>query len=210
MRKPLISFSLMLIMFVCMLPIVTLPVYAADPAPTALWVASSETNGIPAKIDVFVSKTETSGTGTNRTYTYTCMLFLPGNVNPSNCFLSWEGNINAASGNASYASGACPVPAKGNTITYSFSGSPKRNYKITTYQGTESIQSVFIEIDESQGTIEAMNNDENHETSCTGEIYINGQWLAMPKIKGRGNYTWKMSKDKKTWPNMRGSLFSYF
>ena len=199
MKKRLISLALMLAMLVVLLPAVTLTVGAAT-APTGMWVASSETNGIPVQIDVFVSKTTTSGTYNNKTTTYTCMLCLPGNVDPATCFLSWDGDMNATVNTTSYASGACPVPAPGETLTYQFKDSnPKSNYVVTTFQGSANVQPVFIDIDESNGnhTIAEMDNDHDHEITCTGRVYCNGQWYEMPKIKGRGNYTWWKSKDKR-------------
>ncbi len=66
---------------------------------------------------------------------------------------------------------------------------------------------VFIDIDETTilsgetkpHTIEAMDKDPNHEEYCFGRIYIDGEWRNLKKIKGRGNYTWKMSDDKRAY-----------
>ena len=202
MKKRLIFLTVLLVVFAGMFAAVT--VSAAAASPTAMWVEPSDTNGLPARIDVFISKTQTSssGYGSNKvtTYTYTCMLCLPGTTVPADCALSWEGGMSAAVGTEPYDSGSCPVPGKGETTTYTFTEDKTvRKFVVTTYQGSTGVQSIFIDIDESQGTIAAMDGDSTHETCCTGRIYINGQWLNMPKIKGRGNYTWKMSKDKRAY-----------
>ena len=62
-------------------------------APTKLWVAPSETNGIPVQIDVFKANT-----GTNYNPTYTFQLYLPGDAILENCFLSWDGGLQATVG----------------------------------------------------------------------------------------------------------------
>ena len=56
-------------------------------APTTVWVEATEENGIPIKIDGF----NVSGTSVFQ-------LYLPGNVNLSNCFLSWDGGSTARRG----------------------------------------------------------------------------------------------------------------
>ena len=61
------------------------PLRAAAAAPTEMWVEPSETNNIPAQIDVF--KAKTGGTNNNPTYTY--QLYLPGNANLDNSLLFW-------------------------------------------------------------------------------------------------------------------------
>ena len=42
-----------------------------------------------------------------------------------------------------------------------------------------------------------MDGDEDHEITCSGDIYIDGVKYGLSKIKGRGNATWKESQDKK-------------
>ena len=189
------------------------PAYAAS-APTGLWVEPTETNGIPAKIDVFVSGTNTSnsGYGNNRitTHTYTCELYLPGGVDLAGIVLSWDGDMQVTANNTAYSSGTCPIPAAGTQTEYTFSeGKTKWVYKLTTYQGSPNVQVVFIDIDESQGTIAAMDGDANHNTECVGRININGTWYDMPKIKGRGNATWSTSIDKKPYNITLGKKINF-
>ena len=76
----------------------------------------------------------------------------------------------------------------------------------------ESVPTVYVNIDEELGTIDAMNSDENHNTNCYGEISIKipegykSPYLAegageetagvhkLEYIRGRGNSTWRAEK----------------
>ncbi|MDO4413698.1 MAG: CotH kinase family protein, partial [Erysipelotrichaceae bacterium] len=165
-------------------------------APTQLWVEPTETNGIPARIDVFKKQ---SGSSWNPTYTY--QLYLPGNVNVENIMLSWDGDAQVTVDNTAYTSGNCPIPPVGTTKSYVFKSGNQTlgTYSLITYQGAAGVEPIFIDIDESQGTIAAMDGDHDHNISCVGKIYFNNQWYDMPKIKGRGNYTWWQATDKKAY-----------
>ncbi len=159
--------------------------------PPNMWVASTETNGIPAQIDVFKSLTGT---------TYIYQLYLPGNADLEECFLSWDGDLQLTVDGVSYTSGSCPIPPVNTEKTYSFrNGSQTTSFKMITYQGSVGVPAVFIDIDESDGkpTVAQMDGDKEHNIECSGRVNINGQWYGMPKIKGRGNATWKESDDKK-------------
>ncbi len=165
-------------------------------APTGMWVAPSDENNIPARIDVFVTGKTEGGRDSARTFTG--QLYLPGNADPAALFLSWDGEMQAMVNGRTYASGACPVPALNTETVYTLRscGRTAAVYRITAYQGSRSVLPVFIEINESRGTIAAMDGDSNHEISCAGRICISGKWILMPRIKGRGNYTWMKSVDK--------------
>ena len=192
MKKKLISLVMTLMLLTIMAPAVTLTADAAT-APTKLWVAPSEMNNIPAQIDVF--KQKTGGTNQNPTYTY--QLFLPGNAVLNDCLLSWDGDATATVDGTSYTSGSCPIPPVGTQKTYTFKSgnSTLATYNLISYQGSPNVQSVFIDIDESQGTIAAMKNSKDN--SCSGVIYINGQQYGLTKMKGRGNASWDNAVDKK-------------
>ena len=195
MNKRVISFLLTLVMIISMVAIFPQKAYAAS-LPTAFWVEPSETNGLPASISLF--KARTGGNNNNPTYTY--QLYLPGNINAENCYLFWDGGLQATVGGVSYASGECPIPDLNSETTYSFkNGNQTTSFKLISYQGSPSVQVVFIEVDESDGkpTIEQMDGDADHEVTCSGTININGTWYNMPKIKGRGNATWDFAEDKK-------------
>ena len=78
------------------------------------------------------------------------------------------------------------------------------------YSNEETLPILYINIDESKGTIADMNNDNDHNTKCYGSISFsipekyqsqygklgieNGQELALDHIKGRGNATWHCDK----------------
>ncbi|MBR4132834.1 MAG: CotH kinase family protein, partial [Oscillospiraceae bacterium] len=182
MKKRVLSMLLAACLLIGLVPV--LPAFAAD-APELLYLAPSTASNLPSRIDLYP---DPSG-GENLYH-----LYLPGNAVAGNCFLSWEGGASASLGGRSYQSGALPIPAPGETETVTF-GSKK--FIIRTYQGSPGVKPIFIEIDESQGTIAAMNNDPNHNATCTGEIVIDGERMALPQIKGRGNATWRDDKEKK-------------
>ena len=194
MKKGLFSLVISLMLLVGMIPLFTLTAEAAS-NPTGMWVEHTETNGIPAQINVFV--TQSSGTTSK---TYTADLYLPGDVDLSSCHLSWDGDLSVSVDNTSYTSGNCPVPPLNTQKNYTFrNGTQTLTYKITTHQGSPNVQRVFIDVDESNGnpTIAQMDADRNHNVECKGRININGEWYGMPKMKGRGNATWTSSDDKK-------------
>ncbi len=187
MKQRIISLVLCLSMLFMLLPAVSISIFAADNAlPTELVLAPSEANGLPVRI--------TSVKTTNDT------LYLPGNADVSQCFFSWEGGLPATVNGVSYESGALPIPRPGQTETYTFRLNGKTaSFTIKTFQGASDVAPIFIEIDESFGTIAAMNGDPNHDTTCTGVIYIDGALHQLPKMKGRGNYAWSQSKDKRAY-----------
>lgn len=77
--------------------------------------------------------------------------------------------------------------------------------------GTRGIPVVYVNVDESETTIEQMNSDEYHKTKCTGTVdikvpedctdvfgqasYGDMEGLVLKYIRGRGNSTW--AEDKK-------------
>ena len=163
--------------------------------PSSMWVASSDESGIPARIDVFKARS-----GGNRFFsTYTYQLYLPGDAVTENCFLSWNGLASATVNGVRYTNGKCPIPARGTETVYSFKLGwlPLSTYTLVTYQGSAELPCVFIEIDEHLGTIGSMDNDPDHNTTCSGRINIDGIWYTLSKMKGRGNVSWSSSKDKK-------------
>ena len=155
-------------------------------APEKVWIAPSDINGIPSQIDGF-----------KRGENYE--LYMPGNVDLSTCYLVWDGGATVTIGGDSktYVSGSCPIPSRNETKTFTFKNgnTTLTSFTVTTYQGSPNVQRVFIEIDESQGSIAAMN--ENKENSCTGAIYLNGVEYVLKTMKGRGNASWTESQDKK-------------
>ena len=181
--KRLITVIMTLAMILSLLPTMSLTVAAAS-LPSTMWVDL----GNEVQITLFKS-------GNNY------QLYLPGNVDAADCRFSWDGDLQATYSSTKYDSGSCPVPLPDAGLkSYSFSyGGQSTTFNVTTYQGSSSVMPIYIDIDETQGTIAAMDGDTNHETFCVGRINIEGQWKNMPKIKGRGNYTWSQSRDKKAY-----------
>ena len=180
MKRRILSLILILALLVSM-PAVCPAVQAAE-LPTCLTVEPSSGNRLPAAVGVYQASD----------------IFLPGNADPDACFLSWDGGLSAICGGKVYDSGELPIPAPGRTARIQFTkdGSVAA-YDLTTYQGSASVAPVFIEIDETQGTIAAMETDSAHETECSGEIFVDGERFDLPKMKGRGNATWYMAQEKK-------------
>ena len=129
-----------------------------------------------------------------------CMgtLYLPGNADPSQLAFSWDDDsITVAIGDTVYESGTAPVPAVGSSVTLKITKGYAFAYvTIKTLKGSEDVEAMFINLDESMGTIDAMNADPDHETSCYGNVNFGGDEYSYISIKGRGNSTWK-SFDKK-------------
>ena len=158
MKQKLLALLLTLCVLAGLLPAAAIRAEAADALPAELVLAPSEANGLPAAIRLI------------RSTNYD--LYIPGNLDPAACFFSWEGGLNANDGTGLYASGMLPIPAPGETKTYTFTlGSSTASFTVKTWQGTADLKPVFMEIDESRGTIAAMNNDPNHNTECHGMIY---------------------------------------
>ena len=199
MKTKLISLLLALSMVFSLLPGYGLSAMAAQGTlPTVLSVEPTEANNLPAAIDLVLRDKDNN----NGDY----CLYLPGDASVADCFFSWEGGLNGTVSSASYGSGAMPVPPVGESRTYSFSdGTNEASFTVTTYQGSSTVPPIFIEIDESQGTIAAMNADPDHETTCTGIIFIDGEEYELDKIKGRGNATWRYAKEKRPYNITLGS-----
>jgi len=186
MKKRVLSILLALCMLIGLLPM--LPALAAEgDLPEKLYIAPTAEGNIPSQIDVYP---DPSG-GQNQYH-----LYLPGNAAAGSCFLSWENGLSASMGGRTYASGALPIPAPGETETVTFTKGPTtKTFNILTYQGSEAVHPIFFELDESQGTIAAML--ENKNNTCTGSVVIDGNKYALDTIKGRGNATWRDDKEKK-------------
>lgn len=144
---------------------------------------------------IYVDKNEAAGLGGVVTVSFDSSnkgnLYLPGEVNTSACFLSWTGEgVAVASDGTAYESGTAPVAPAGGSVTYTINS---EKYTVKTVQGSPYVEGLFLNIDESMGTISAMNKDKNHNTSCYGTLSFDGAEYYM-SIKGRGNSTWDADK----------------
>ena len=189
-----------LLMFPAAVMAENIPQRGSNDAPAALWIDPSETNGIGSRIYVFEN---TAG----------YQLFLPGCAVLSECFLSWDGDMQATVDGRTYTSGSCPIPAPETEKTYDFNDRTQTlaSFNITVYQGSAQVQAVYIEIDESGNnpTMAQMDSDPDHEVTCTGQINIGGQWYELSKIKGRGNVTWEEAIDKRPYNLTLGTKIKF-
>ena len=204
MYKRIISMLIAVCMLVPILATLNLPALAAEgDLPATMWVEPTEGSGIPVRIELNRSSGSGGGgcggfPGGGGTTSSGYQLYLPGNADPAECFFSWADGLEASDGTNSYASGALPVPTPGETKTFTFSkDGASATFQVTVYQGSQTVPPTFIQIDESQGTIAAMNGDDDHNTTCTGTIFVDGVEYNMPTIKGRGNSSWMTARTKK-------------
>ena len=147
------------------------------------YVAPNESADLAGRIDVHYLG---SSSGT---------LYLPGKVDVSQLCFSWDdAKLTVSVGGQTFESGAAPIPAPGSTVIYRLQkGFAVAYLVVRTVQGAPDVEPMFLELDESLGTIAAMNGDEEHETSCYGKA-ICGDVDKYISIKGRGNSTWDFSK----------------
>ena len=149
-----------------------------------LYVAPNEDAGLTGKILVKLDLLKSVGT-----------LYLPGKADVSRLRLSWDDPaVTLKKDDDVYRSGEAPIPAEGKSAVYQIAkGKAVALVTIKTVQGAEGVEPMFLELDESLGTIAAMNADDEHETKCFGKVLFDGHDNFV-SIKGRGNSTWKFSK----------------
>lgn len=175
-----------LLIFCILLPLT--PVAEAS-APSKIWIEPNAENALPAAVTLYHEGD-------------LWRIYLPGNANSRMCFLSWSNHTLAVCDGITYESGTLPIPQPGQHALVSFGDT---TLFIATVQGSASVKPIFIEIDESLGTIAAMNSDSAHNTECSGIIYIDGERYDLPKMKGRGNATWYMAQQKRPYNITLGS-----
>ena len=173
-------------------------------APTKFWVEPSETNNILQPINLFKQKSGRSYVSPTDAY----LLFLPGNVDLNSCFLSWDGGATVTVNGQTYESGALPIPALESRTNFTFNyGYQQMTIAVIAYQGSSSVHQIFINIDESQGTIANMKSSKSNE--CKGEIFIDGTSYELSKMKGRGNASWEAAEDKKPYNITLGKKITF-
>ena len=149
-----------------------------------LYVAATPAAGLTGKVSVKLDLLKSIGT-----------LYLPGKADVSNLFLSWDDPaVTLKKDGVVYQSGTAQIPAAGERAVYQITkGKAVALVTIKTVQGASGVEPMFLELDESLGTIDAMNSDDEHETRCYGKVLFDGHDNFV-SIKGRGNSTWKFSK----------------
>ncbi len=150
-----------------------------------LYVEANEDAGLAGDVKVDLDLLGSTGT-----------LYLPGKVDASRLCFAWDDDSITVSKNGEvFESGTAPVAAPGKSVTYKI----KKNLAfalltVKTVQGSPDVEPLYLELDESQGTIDAMNSDKDHETSCWGKAVFADIGSKPISIKGRGNSTWDLDK----------------
>ena len=149
-----------------------------------LYVEKNEAAGLAGRVDVKLDLIGATGT-----------LYLPGKTDASRLAFSWEDTgITVSKDGVVFENGTAPVALAGESVTYKITKGYAFAYlTVKTVQGSANVEPMFLELDESQGTIAAMNADETHETKCVGNVIFDGKTRAMT-MKGRGNSTWGLPK----------------
>ncbi|MCQ2489783.1 MAG: CotH kinase family protein [Clostridia bacterium] len=203
MTKRIFAALLLVVMLVTMVPGLTIAAFAEDTATTEeratfkLFDGSRAINAL--KESGIVLKNDDAGLKGDVKLTFdtlgtTATLYLPGGVDESKLTLSWDGNIKVFVNDVKYASGEAPIPAAGKSVIYRVKKGLSSAYiTIETMKGSEDVKAMFLNLDESMGTIADMNADEAHETSCYGKVAY-GKVDEYISIKGRGNSTWRRDK----------------
>ena len=180
MKKRILSLLIVALMIVALVP-TTVFAAVTSLGSVKFTVGGNPAAGLNGDVSITFTKSNNAYSGT---------LFLPGSADTDELTLSWDEGITVKVGNTSYKSGEAPVPANGASTTYSVKvGSNTANFTVNTMQGSEDVEGLFLNIDESMGTIAAMNGDKEHETACFGTATFDGETNYM-SMKGRGNTTW--------------------
>ena len=151
---------------------------------SGLYVAANADAGLAGKVAVTFDALGASGT-----------LYLPGKADAAQLCFSWKDTgITVSKGGVVYENGTAPVAPVDGSVTYKIKkGLAVAYVTVKTLQGSADVEPLFLELDESLGTIADMNGDKDHETSCYGKALYAG--IDKPiSIKGRGNSTWKFDK----------------
>ena len=152
--------------------------------PKPVCVKASEKAGLSGDVNLSVSFVDG-----------TAALYLPGGVNTKKLRFSWsDKSVRFVRDGKEYKSGKAPIAGAGKSITYTIKkGALSAPLTIRTYQGSSGVRPMFLTIDESLGTVLAMNLDRNHETKCYGKVRYEDVDKDM-SVKGRGNSAWVAPK----------------
>ena len=164
-----------------------------------MWVEITFTAGDPYIIKGFKPDNNTS----------LYQLYLPGNVNVADCKLFWDGDTKVEYNGTTYENGDCPIPPANTNTEEDYIFTDGTEIRVITYQGSSSVPPVFIDINGGKESIDAMDGDPNHDITCTGTINIDGTWYVLEKMKGRGNATWKESRDKRPYNITLGTKINF-
>ena len=123
-------------------------------------------------------------------------LYLPGSADTSKLRFSWDAEgVTLSKGEKTYKSGKAPIAKAGKSIQYKVSkGSLSATLTVKTVQGSAEVDPMFLELDESKGSILSMQLDSDHETYCYGAMKMGDHKKKYISLKGRGSSTWLMPK----------------
>ena len=147
-----------------------------------LYVEKNEAAGLDGRVDVKLDLIGATGT-----------LYLPGKADASQLCFAWDAEgVTVTKDGVAFESGAAPVPAAGESAIYKISKGYAFAYlTVKTVQGSADVEPMFLELDESMGTIADLNADK--ENVCYGNVRFDGADNPV-SIKGRGNSTWAFPK----------------
>ena len=147
-----------------------------------LYVEKNEAAGLDGRVDVQLDLLGATGT-----------LYLPGKADASQLCFAWDAEgVTVTKDGVAFESGAAPVPAAGESAIYKISKGYAFAYlTVKTVQGSADVEPMFLELDESMGTIADLNADK--ENVCYGNVRFDGADNPV-SIKGRGNSTWAFPK----------------
>lgn len=150
-----------------------------------LYVEENEDAGLRSNVNV--SLVDLSGTAT---------LYLPGSADTGELYFSWDTeDVTFTQDGNTYESGKAPIAQAGKSVKYTVSnGKLSTALTIKTVQGSAEVDSMFLELDESKGSILSMQLDSDHETSCYGAMKTGDHKKKYVSVKGRGSSTWLMPK----------------
>lgn len=151
---------------------------------SGLAVAANPKAGLDSSVNVALDLQAGNGT-----------LYLPGQAKESNLRLCWDDTAITLSRNGkTYKSGTAPVAPEGETIRYEVRKGPfSGSLTIRTRKGSAGVAPMYLNLDESKGTVAAMNLDPDHETLCYGTVRVDDLEKDI-SIKGRGNSSWVFPK----------------
>lgn len=151
---------------------------------SGLAVAANPKAGLDSSVNVALDLQTGNGT-----------LYLPGQAKESNLRLCWDDTAITLSRNGkTYKSGTAPVAPEGETIRYEVRKGPfSGSLTIRTRKGSAGVAPMYLNLDESKGTVAAMNLDPDHETLCYGTVRVDDLEKDI-SIKGRGNSSWVFPK----------------
>lgn len=149
-----------------------------------LYVKPDKDAGLPGKVKVKFHYNDLNGA-----------VYFPGTAKNKQFYFSWnDPDLKVLKDGKELKSGKAPVAAFGEKVTYQVVKDGLSSFvTIESCRGSAGVEAMFITLDEKKGTIKAMNNDPDHETSCYGKVLFDGKSKYI-RMKGRGNSTWVFPK----------------